>query len=484
MAMVRKPTGQATIFENPVTFTGARINPENRWVKMAGLVPWEMVEAKYGARFVNPEVGNIAKPGRMALGSLIIKEKYQESDEEVVSMIQENPYLQYFIGLTEYTNKAPFDASTMTWFRKRLSPELIAEVNEYISGRRKKEDGDGSDHPSGDNGGSGEQPENKGTLILDATCVPSDIRFPTDVSLLNEGREKLEEIIDALHDPKDGRKPRTYREQARKKYLRFVRNRRPSKKHIRQAIRQQLGYVRRDLSTIEALMGEGKELSPRQTGTLETVRELYRQQKGMYDLRQHKTEHRIVSVHQPWVRPIVRGKATAEVEFGAKVSLSMTGGYTFIERLEWEAYNESGTLQDTVEAYKRKTGYYPKRLLADKIYRTRDNLNFCKKHGIRFHGPKLGRPPADKDEYAHQKRLERMEAGERNAVEGKIGEGKRTYGWGRLTVRLKETSEVSIHITVLMMNIMRRMRAILLLFFRWLENRLINYCFYSGEVTG
>ena len=474
--MVRKPTGQATIFENPVAFTGARIDPKNRWVKMAELVPWDIVEAKYSAGFVNPEVGNIAKPGRMALGSLIIKEKYQESDEEIVSMIQENPYLQYFIGLAEYTNKAPFDASTMTWFRKRLNPELIAEVNEYISGRRRKGNGDRSDKP-GDGDGSGGEPKNEGTLILDATCVPSDIRFPTDVSLLNEGREKLEELIDALHDPKDGRKPRTYREQARKKYLRFVRNRKPSKKHVRQAIRQQLGYVRRDLSTIEALMGEGKELSPRQAGTLEIVRELYRQQKGMYDSRQHKTEHRIVSVYQPWVRPIVRGKATAEVEFGAKVSLSMAGGYAFIERLDWEAYNESGTLQDTVEAYKRKTGHYPERLLADKIYRTRDNLNFCKKYSIHFNGPKLGRPPADKDEYARQKRLERMEAGERNAVEGKIGEGKRTYGWGRLTVRLKETSETSIHITVLMMNIMRRLRVIFWLLFRWIEKQWNSWDF-------
>jgi len=480
--MVRRPTGQASIFENPVAFTGARLDPANRWVKMARLVPWEMVEAKYSAGFENPEVGNVAKPGRMAIGSLLIKEKYQESDEEIVSMIQENPYLQYFIGLAEYTNKAPFDASTMTWFRKRLSPELIAEVNEHISGRGKKAEGDGPDEPG--ESGTGGEPKNEGTLILDATCVPSDIRFPTDVSLLNEGREKLEELIDALHDPKDGRKPRTYREQARQKYLRFVRNRKPSKKHIRQAIRQQLGYLRRDLSAIDALLAEGKELSARQTGTLEAVRELYRQQKSMYDRRQHKVEHRIVSLHQPWVRPIVRGKATAEVEFGAKVSLSMVEGYCFIERLEWEAYNESGTLKDTVEAYKRKTGRYPERLLADKIYRTRANLNYCKEHGIRFNGPKLGRPPADKEECARQKRLERSEAGERNAVEGKIGEGKRTYGWGRLTMRLKETSEVSIHMTVLMMNIRRRVRDILLFLFRWLVKQLIPPEISPKRATG
>ncbi len=481
--MVRKPTGQATIFENPVTFAGARLEPENRWVKIAGLVPWDMVETKYSTGFENPEVGNVAKPGRMALGAMIIKEKYQQSDEEIVAMIQENAYFQFFIGLTEYTNKAPFDASTMTWFRKRLSPELIAEVNEYISGRRKKED---DDKPNGTgSSSSGGGAENKGTLIMDATCVPADIRFPTDVSLLNEAREKLEEIIDTLHNPKDGRKPRTYREQARVKYNRFVRNRKPTKKAIRQAIRQQLGYVRRDLNTIDALLATTtKELTARQLANLETIRELFCQQKDMHDSRKHKTEHRIVSIHQPWVRPIVRGKATAEVEFGAKVSLSMMDGYSFIERLEWEAYNEAGTMQEAAEAFKLKTGYYPERILADRIYRNRNNLNYCKEHGIRLNGPKLGRPPADKAEYTRQKLLERQEAGERNAVEGKIGEGKRTYGWGRLTVQLKETSETSIYITVLTMNIMRRLRAILWLLFRWLEKQSISRAFALACATG
>lgn len=481
--MVRKPTGQATIFENAVAFTGARLDPENRWVKIAGLVPWDIVEAKYNAGFENQEVGNVAKPGRMALGAMLIKEKYQESDEEIVAMIQENAYFQFLIGLTEYTNKAPFDASTMTWFRKRLSPELIAEVNDYICGRRKKED-DNRPNDTG-SGSSGGGVENKGTMIMDATCIPADIRFPTDVSLLNEGREKLEEIIDALHDPKEGSKPRTYREQARVKYNRFVRNRKPMKKVIRQAIRQQLGYVRRDLNTIDELLATTtKELTDKQLAHLETIRELYRQQKDMHDNRKHKTEHRIVSIHQLWVRPIVRGKATAEVEFGAKVSLSMMDGYSFIERLDWEAYNEAGTLKDTVESYKLKMGHYPERILADKIYRNRDNLNYCKEHGIRLNGPKLGRPPADKAEYARQKRLERLESGERNAVEGKIGESKRTYGWGRIMMRLRETSEVSIYVTVLTMNIMKRLRDIIFALLRLLQNQWKVSCFDALGMVG
>jgi hypothetical protein len=136
------------------------------------------------------------------------------------------------------------------------------------------------------------------------------------------------------------------------------------------------------------------------------------------------------------------------VEFGAKISVSLVNGYAMVERLDWDAYNEAGDLKEAVERYKMRYGFYPERILADKIYRNRGNLQYCEKLNIRMNGPKLGRPPADKAIYAEQKWLERLDAGERNAVEGKFGEGKRCYGLGRVITRLKNTSEVSIHLTV------------------------------------
>src|SRR5699024_8956655 len=96
---------------------------------------------------------------------------------------------------------------------------------------------------------------NQGKLLLDATCVPSDIAYPTDINLLNEAREKLEGIIDTLHEPLAGkqRKPRTYRRKARKQYLSFSKQRRPGKEKRDQAIRQQLGYVRRNIKHVTTL---------------------------------------------------------------------------------------------------------------------------------------------------------------------------------------------------------------------------------------
>ena len=399
--MYKRKSPQMTMFETPQNFMMlSGLDPNNRWVKMSKLIPWDLVEEKYAKSFKETPFSRPAKPARKAIGTQIIKEKYVLSDEETVEIITENPYLQYFIGLEHFTNQAPMEASVLTLFRKRMTPEMLAEVNDYITGRAKKDD-DNNDPPTGSGKtaeveGSEKKEVNKGTLILDATCVPSDIRFPTDVSLIKQGREWLEGIIDEQHEKglTNGQKPRTYRQVARKEYMRFARNRRPTRKVIRKAKRKQLGYICRDLNAIEACGTEG--LSQKSLEQLMIVRKLYEQQKQMYDAKTHQVADRIVSLSQPWVRPIVRGKATAKTEFGAKMAVSVLDGYYRIEHISWDAFNEANTLEETVERYKKETGSYPQRILADKIYRNRDNLQYCKKWHIHMSGPKLGRPPKDK----------------------------------------------------------------------------------------
>lgn len=194
----------------------------------------------------------------------------------------------------------------------------------------------------------------------------------------------------------------------------------------------------------------------------------------MYENNTHKVDDRIVSISQPWVRPIVRGKAGVPVEFGAKLSVSVINGYIRSEKLCWDAYNESKTLQETVESYHERTGSYPQKVLADKIYRTRENIRYCKTHGIHMNGPRLGRPPKDKELYRQQKADERREAGERNEVEGKFGTGKRVYGLGRLTARLQDTCETQIHMIILTMNLLKKMKSSFGLNFRSLTKAFID----------
>jgi hypothetical protein len=116
----------------------------------------------------------------------------------------------------------------------------------------------------------------------------------------------------------------------------------------------------------------------------------------MFDNRKHTVENRIVSISQPHVRPIVRGKTKAPTEFRAKVEISVVNGYVIMEKLSWYAYNECERLIPITEAYKARNGFYPERILADKIYRNRKNLNYCKENGISITGPALGRPKKNK----------------------------------------------------------------------------------------
>lgn len=294
-------------------------------------------------------------------------------------------------------------------------------------------------------------------MLVDATCTPADIRFPTDLSLLNEAREKTEEIIDILHKPLIGKdkKVRTYRHQARREYLRISKKRKKSAKALRKAIRKQLSYVRRNLRYIERLKGKTAltALGAKKYRNLLVISELFRQQEMMFQKGMHNIEGRIVSISQPHVRPIVRGKAGASVEFGAKLTISVVEGYVFTEKLSWENYNEGVDLIDQIEKYRERFGHYPESVHADKIYLNRANRSFCKDKGIRLSGPKLGKPPGDKEKKHRDRKQQRQDEIDRIPVEGKIGNGKRKYGLDRIMTKRKETSETQIGVIILVMNL-------------------------------
>ena len=208
-------------------------------------------------------------------------------------------------------------------------------------------------------------------MIVDATCAPSNIRYPQDVSLLNEARENAEKLLDILHDPTDGKKPRTYRERARK---------------------------------------------------------------------------------------IVRGKAGKPVEFGAKLDISVVDGWTRLECYSFDAYNEAGNLRAMVERFCAREGHYPSRILADKIYRNRENLSYCKERGIRLSGPALGRPRKDEIQDKAQNYLDECE---RVEVERRFSLAKRKCGMGLVTAKLQETAAHVIAMSVLVLNLRKIQCALL-----------------------
>lgn len=442
IGMYKYSNGQISLadFKQPL---GMNLKESNRWVKKAQTIPWLEIEKRYASLFTNRK-GNVAKPLRLALGACIIQAEYGYSDEETALQIQENPYLQYFCGYLGYDDEhLPFDPSLMVYFRKRLTPEILGEINEMVLDSVRKEEKDDNNHDDEDG-------DNRGTMIVDATCAPSNIRYPQDASLLNEAREGTEKLLDELHDPADGRKPRTYRKQAHKDFLQFSRSRKKSEKKIRKAVGQQLRYLRRNLSAIEKKLELGRVLTDKQTERLSTIETLYDQQKYMYDNHCHTVPDRIVSVSQPFLRPIVRGKAGKPVEFGAKLDISVVDGWSRLEYCSFDAYNEAGNLQEMAERFRAREGHYPSRILADKIYRNRDNLRYCKEHGIHLSGPALGRPKKDE---IRDKTQDFLDECERVEVERRFSLAKRKCGLGLVTTKLRETIAHTVAMSILVLNL-------------------------------
>lgn len=426
-----------------------KLNAENRWVVLSRLMPWDEVCNLYLKNVGISTTGRPALSPRVIIGSLIIKHLCNLDDRETVDQISENIYMQYFLGYSTFSSEPPFDASLFVDFRKRLGLENLNAINERIVTLKTKLESkkDGSEPPSGEGNPTGSG--NRGRVIYDATACPQDIAYPTDLDLLSDAREKTEQLIDELYTAGlHQAKPRTYRRIARKRYLQTAQKRNKSRKEIRKSVGSQLRFLRRNLIAINRLLDAypAIPLKPKQHKYLLVVGTLYAQQKQMYDSRTHSVEDRIVSIHQPHVRPIVRGKSQAKVEFGAKIHVSLIDGISFLDHLSWDAFNEGSHMMDYVEQYRKRFGCYPRELLADKIYCTRANRAALKEKGIKLMAKPLGRPSA----VQHH-----VSPGERNPIEGKFGQAKTGYGLNRIKARLKGTSESWIACIFLVLNLVK-----------------------------
>ena len=438
-------------FESPFEKT---LNPKNRWVVLSRLIPWDEICSLYQKKVGVKSTGRPGLSPRVVIGSLIIKHLCNLDDRETVDQISENIYMQYFLGYSSFTNESPFDASLFVDFRKRIGMETLNAINERIVSLKTKMESDKGD--SSDNGSPGDSsedgpsgPTHKGRVIFDATACPQDIAYPTDLNLLSEAREVSEQLIDMLFRPfLHTRKPRTYRQIARKRYLQTAQKKNKSRKVIRKAVGSQLGYLKRNINSINRLLDAYPEfpLKGEELKCFYVIQTLFDQQLQMYKSRTHTIEHRIVSIHQPHVRPIVRGKSQAKVEFGSKIHVSMIDGISFLDELSWDAFNEGSHMESYVEGYRKRFGCYPREVLADQIYCTRQNRSMLKAKGIKLLAKPLGRPSAMS---IH------VSPGERNPIEGKFGQAKTGYGLNRIKARLKDTSEAWIAGIFLVLNLVK-----------------------------
>ena len=513
---VKKPAATPRyISPNQLTLAGfetpfeQKLTTENRWVKMAQSIPWDKIVNHYDKIFQSAE-GRPPISGRVILGALMIKHIENLSDRATIQHIQENMFMQYFLGYSSFTNEEPFSDTLFVEIRKRLSLELLSKINDVIAlhclgeNNNKQEPrfsdnpenkdntpSDPADSASTTNKASGEQtpksntdtstihlstiekqvPSNKGRLITDATVAPQNITYPTDLKLLNAAREKSEELIDLLYNCllHGDTKPRTYRAIARKYFLNTAKKKGKTKKEIYKANGRQLRFLKRNLAHIEMLLKAYVifPLKPREQKYLMVLHTVYEQQEQMHRTRSNRIDDRIVNIHQPHVRPIVRGKEKAKVEFGAKLQVSIVKGFTFIDHLSWDAFNEGQYLKTSVENYKSRFGFYPKDVLADQIYCNRENRRWLKALSIKLIAKPLGRP-SSKAVAVH------LSPGERNPIEGKFGQAKIAYGLDNIKAKLKQTSQSWIASIALVLNLVAMTRQALV--------SLINYYIFILKI--
>ena len=345
------------------------LDKSNRWVWLGDHLPWEVYEKQYGKKLNNQKAGASAKPARMVIAAMLIKHITRLSDVDTIEMIRENPYMQYFCGLGEFTDQTIFDPSLFVDLRKRISEDDINEMTNALFRReqemkeaaRKRKEEEARDR--------GEEPpaapkededaaaftdskgrEHKGVLKIDATCADAEVRYPVDVDLVEDGCRVTDRFIRLICKATGIGAPKTNYFKAREAYKYLVKMKKKGGRLVRETMDVMLACLHKDILTLMDLTA-GKYrcrlelLRKDQRRVLEATMKMYFQQEQMHRSGEHRCDDRIISIFQPHIRPIVRGKASAKVEFGAKIGVSIVEGYNYVDHHSWDAYNEGSDLQ-------------------------------------------------------------------------------------------------------------------------------------------
>lgn len=381
------------LFELQDSLSG--LSKSNRWVKLADNLPWDKIEKEYNKRLRNRHNGAGNKPARMIVGAFIVKHVENLSDEKTIQSIQENPYMQYLLGLPKFTEKPVFVPELFVLVRKRLDHDffnmLTLMLAEADGSKPKKEhiDEEGNDHG--------------GTMKIDATCSDAEVRYPTDCNLLEDGSNLIDRLLNKFCARYKIMKSRTHRAESRQAFIRQTKKKRKGKKLVDKTKLVQIRCLQADFQTF-------------------------------FDL------------------------------FGAKIGASIVNGYTYVDRLSWDAYNESSDLVTQMELYRMRFGILPQEVQADKLYLGKENRKYIKACHVNCYNRPLGRPPKEENDlHADDKK---RAIGERNEIEATFGTSKKkVYRANDIRAKLDDTADTWIGACFFAKNAMKFLRGLLCLFF-------------------
>jgi IS5 family transposase len=324
-----------------------QINMEHPLVKLAELIEWQEFEHAWSGLFPSKR-GRPATSTRLIAGLLYLQHAQGCSDEELLWTWVENPYMQYFCGMTHFQHRLPIDPSSMTRWRKRLGESGVEKLLEQTIEAAKK--------------GRVIKERSLERVIVDSTVMEKAVAFPTDSRLLERGRQHLVRLADLLgmklRQNYNRQAPRMAVQVARYAHAKQFKRMRAELKRLRTVV----GRVWRDIEWQMASVSDER-LQDRASSILSRVKRLLEQKQG--------DKNKLYSMHAPEVECIGKGKVRHPYEFGVKVSVTVTHkeglvvGMKSLPGNPYDGHSLAGALKQVGEL----TGKLPKAVFVDKGYR-------------------------------------------------------------------------------------------------------------------
>ena len=364
-----------------------QLDPKQPLYRLAEAIEWEGFEKVY-EDFYSKE-GRPAKPVRLMVGLPLLKQLENLSDEVVCERWTQNPYYQFFCGMSEFQWTLPCDPTDLVYFRKRIGDEgmslILAESVRL-------------------NGVEGKVVE----VIIDSTVQEKNITFPTDTKLYR----KIIQRLWRLADEEGVRLRRRYGKAVKKALLaiRFMRRRSARKAGIKaqRKLRTIAGRLLRELKR-----KLGAEVYERRQESLE----LYERALGQ------RREDKVYSLHEPQVYCLSKGKDHKKYEFGCKSSIAVTreGGVVVAAISHEKNQHDSRTLDEVLDQIELVTDRRPKVAITDRGYRGRKEVN----------GTEIAVPGvAPKGQNSREQEELRKKFRRRSSIEAVIGHLKKEHRLG------------------------------------------------------
>ena len=357
--------------------------------------------------------------GKLAL--MFLKSYTNFSDSQLIDNLNSNIHYQLFCGVRINPLEPLTNFKIVSAIRCEIASKLnIDELQEVLSAYWKP------------------YMNNLQIHMTDATCYESYIRYPTDVKLLWESVSWLYPQMCAIYKSSGLRKPKTKYDKQSRRYLVYSKKRKRRQVETRVLKRSLLHLLNKLIgltNTVVKTHSSQIKLSPRFHKRYSVIRKVYDQQQLRFE--GHTVKDLIVSIDKSYIHPIVRGKETKSVEFGAKVNMIQTDGINFIEHLSFSAFHEGIRLPACVarqqKLFKRKVYL----LAADSLYATNANRKFCSKRMITTAFVRKGRAGKDEEQLKVMRSVLSKERSTR--LEGSFGTEKQHYGLHRVKARTKHT---------------------------------------------